>query len=200
MTDDSVLQRHTLRLAMIAIGIAKLEDQYKAVQAEAAPDFAAARNRGITQQRVILPGGADAGLFSFYSGGKSVEVDEDELLLHVALTEPGEIEDYVTEAALHDKRVLDLLAEHLPEFVARRVKTPHRAQLQKELEEHDGYVADPSTGEKVKVATVTPLPASGKFRYNPDKQAAIRIAAAIEAGTLTSDGQVVALQGGAAGE
>jgi hypothetical protein len=199
MTDDSVLQRHTLRLAMIATDIAKLEGQYKAVQAEAAPDFAAARNRGITQQRVILPGGADAGLFSFYSGGKSIEVDEDELMLHVALTDPAEIEDYVTDVALRDKRVLDLLAEHLPEFVGRRVTPEHRSRLQKELEDHDGYVMD-LNGEKVRVATVTPLSASGKFRYNPDKQAAIRIAAAVDAGLLTRDGQLVQPAGGDAGE
>lgn len=191
MTDDSVLQRHTLRLAVLAADIAKLKDQYEAAQAQAAVDFAAARNRGITQQRVILPGLGDAGLFSFYSGGKSVVVDEDELLLHVALTDPGEIEDFVTDAALTDKRVLDLLADHLPEFVARRVKPPHRGRLQKELEERDGYVAD-QNGERVKVATVTPLQASGKFRYNPDPQAGIRIAAALEAGTLTRDGDIIA--------
>ncbi len=199
MTDDSVLQRHTLRLAVLAIDIAKLQARYTAWQEEAAGDIASARDRGITQQRVILPGGADAGLFSFYSGGKSVEVDEDELMLHAALNEPGEIEDYVLETALRDKRVLDLLAEHLPEFVGRRIRAAYRGQLQKELEEHDGYVHD-QYGEKVKVATVTPLPASGKFRFNPDKQAAIRIAAAIEAGTITKDGQVVEPDGGAAGE
>lgn len=199
MTDDSVLQRHVLRLAVLSTDIAKLKARYEAWQQEAAPDFAAARNRGITQQRVILPGGADAGLFSFYSGGQSVQADEDEIMLHVALNDPGEIEDYVLEAALHDKRVLDLLAEHLPELVGRRVNAEHRARLQKELEEHDGYVHD-QYGEKVKVATVTPLPASGKFRYNPDKQAAIRIAAAVEAGTITGDGRLTGDADGDGGE
>lgn len=190
MTDDSVLQRHTLRLAALSLEIAKLQARYKSWQEEAAPDFAAARDRGITQQRVILPGGADAGLFSFYSGGRTVEVDEDELMLHVALNDPGEIEDYVLDTALRDKRVLDLLAEHLPEYVGRRITPSLRLVLQEELEKHDGCVHD-LNGEKVKVATITPLPASGKFRYNPDPQAAIRIAAAVEAGTVTPDGSAV---------
>ncbi len=199
MTDDSALQRHTLRLAYLSVEAAKAKALYEAAQQEAAADFASARNRGIAQQRVILPGGADAGLFSFYSGGKSVEVDEDELMLHVALTDPAEIEDYVTDAALGDKRVLDLLAEHLPEFVGRRVTAEHRARLQKELEEHDGYVIDRG-GEKVRVATVTPLAATGRFQYRPDKQAAIRIAAAIEAGALTANGEIVQPADGEPGE
>jgi hypothetical protein len=119
-------------------------------------------------------------------------VNEDELILHVALTDPAKIEEYVPDRALRDERVLKLLRDLLPDLVARRITPVHRARLQKELEENDGYVADPSTGEKVKVATVTPLQASGKFRYNPDDQAAIRIAAALEAGTLTRDGVIVA--------
>jgi hypothetical protein len=192
MTDASVLQRHSLRLAILAADIAKLNDQYAAARQAAETDFAVARNQGITQQRVMLPGGSDAGLISLYGGGKVVDVNEDELILHVALTDPAKIEEYVPDRALRDERVLKLLRDLLPDLVARRITPVHRARLQKELEENDGYVADPSTGEKVKVATVTPLQASGKFRYNPDDQAAIRIAAALEAGTLTRDGVIVA--------
>jgi hypothetical protein len=193
MSDDAQtpLLRHALRLAVIEADAAELNYKYEEARKAATPDFAHARNRGITQQKVVLPDGSEVGLISIYKGGTDVQVDEDELLLHVALTEPGEIEEYVLGDALRDKRVLDLLNEHLPELVGRRINAARRAQLQTELEENQGHVLDLSSGEEVKVATITPRPASGKFRYKPTDQAAKLIRAALDAGTLTRDGEIV---------
>lgn len=199
MTDVSVLEQHALRLAILADDVAKAAAALEAAKQEAAPDFAVARARGTTQQRPVLPGGFEVGLFSLFAGGKAVDVNEDEVMLHVALTDPGEIEDYVSEAALRDKRVVDLIGEHCPEYLARRVTAVHRAALQKELEQNDGCVHD-ANGELVRVATITQLPPTGRFQYKPDPQAAVRISQALAAGTLTRDGRVVEPAGGDVGE
>lgn len=199
MTDVSVLEQHALRLAILAADVAKAESELEAAKQAAASDFAAARSRGTTQQRPVLPGGLEVGLFSLFAGGKTVAVDEDELMLHVALTDPAEIEDYVPEAALRDKRVLDLIREHCPEYLARRITAAHRAVLEKELGQNGGCVHD-ANGELVKVATITQLPPTGKFQYKPDPQAAVRISQALAAGTLTRDGRVVEPAGGDARE
>lgn len=199
MTDTSVLEQHTLRLAILAADVAKAEAELEAAKKAAAPDFAAARSRGTTQQRPVLPGGLEIGLFSLFAGGKTVAVDDDELMLHVALNDPGEIEDFVPEAALRDKRVIDLVREHFPEYLSRRITAAHRAALQKELEQNDGCVHD-ANGEMVKVAVVTQLAPTGRFQYKPDPQAAVRISQALAAGMLTRDGSVVQPTGGDPGE
>jgi hypothetical protein len=187
-TQDSLL-RHARRLAIIKAEEARIKAEYAAAQQAATPDFAAARNRGITQQEVVLPDGSRAGLISIYGGGNDVRVDEDELLLHIALTEPDEVEEYLLPGAERELRVIELISEHFPELVGRRINAERRAQLQAELEGNDGQVADITNGELVKVATITPLLATGHFRYNPDQHAGKLISAALDAGTLTRSGE-----------
>lgn len=196
MTDNAALHRLALRLAILADDVAKAETAYGAVRKEAEPVFAEARRHGHRQQAVRLPDGTEAGLISIQAGATVVDVDEGALLLHVSLTDPGEIQDYVLPSALADKRVLDLLSEFLPDLVGRRVNPEARKRLQTELEEHDGCVIDRAGGgELVQVATITNLEPTGKFSYRAGKQAAIQIAAAIEAGTLTRDGEILPAAG-----
>jgi hypothetical protein len=74
--------------------------------------------------------------------------------------------------------------------VGRRINPAARGRLQTEIEERNGFVLDVDTGSLVKVATITPLPASGKFTYKPKKDAARQLRNAIDAGTLTEDGEI----------
>jgi AAA domain-containing protein len=185
------LNRLALRLAITDADLdeAKFRDTEARKAAEA--DFAAARNNGLPQVRPVLADGTELGLVSLIGGGQTVTVDEDELMLHVALTDPGEIEEYALPAALADPQVVALLAERFPGYTRRRVSAQARKQLQKVLEENDGHVFNTLTGERVKVATIERHKATGKCSYKPGKDAARAIRAALAAGTLTRDGEIV---------
>jgi len=190
VTDVADVERHGRRLAILAADVARADAAYAAASAEATADFAAARRRGIPSTRITLPGGQEIGLFSFYGGGQAVDVDEAELMLHVALNDPGQIEQYVLEAALRDEQVIALIAERFPHYVGRRITPAHRAQLEQQYKESGGYVTD-KDGQAVKVAEITALQATGRFRYKPADRAAVLIDQALREGTLTRDGHIV---------
>lgn len=184
---DERLLQHSLRIAVLADRADRAVARVADARFAGVPDFRAARNKGIKTVAPTLPDGTEVGLISIKAGAKSVDVDEDLLILAVA---PGDLETYVLPAALEDERVLKLLMDFLPEMVGKRVIPKLRAELQTELEEHDGSVANRMTGEQEKVATITRHEANGQFSYRPGKLSQQQISAAIEAGLITADGEI----------
>ena len=184
------VEAHGIRLAILKYQAAKAKKAFDQASQRAYPDFAAARNKGIPQVKPRLPDGSEPGLFSLLSGGQDIDVDEDLLLSIIAAGSPAALEDYVLPAAWTDDRVVKLLGEHFPEFVTVRIKADVRAELQTQIEEKNGYIADPATGELEKVATVTPRDASGQFQFRPGSRFEQILAAALEAGQITPDGTI----------
>jgi hypothetical protein len=189
-SDIAALEKAGRRIAILEARADDAKEKCESARKEATPALAAARARGYRQHEVTLPDGTGIGLISIHKGAQLLEVDENELLLHVAMTAPGELEDYVLPEAVRDERVLKLLMEYAPDLVGRRINPAARGRLQTEIQKRNGYVLDVETGDRVKVATITPLPATGKFTYKPRDDAARQIRAAIDAGTLTEDGEI----------
>jgi hypothetical protein len=184
------VEAHGIRLAILKYQASKAKKAYDQASQRAYADFAAARNKGIPQVKPRLPDGSEPGLFSLLSGGQDVDTDEDLLLSIIAAGAPADLEDYVVPAAWTDDRVIKLLTGHFPEFVAVRIKPAVRAELQTQIEEKNGHIADPLTGEPEKVATVTPRDANGQFQFRPGTRFEQQITAALEAGLITADGAI----------
>jgi len=182
------VEAHGIRLAILKYQAAKATKAYTIASQGAYADFAAARNRGIPQVKPRLPDGSEPGLFSLLSGAQDIDVDEDLLLSIIAAGSPADLEDHVLPAAFADDRVVKLIGEHFPEFVSCRIKPAVRAELQTQIEEKNGHIADPGSGELEKVATVTPRAASGQFQFRPGARFEQQITAALEAGLITPDG------------
>ena len=213
------MRKLALRIAVLGTREDDAEQAYAAARKAAEPRFALARKLGITQVVVTLPGGAEAGKLALKAGAETPEVDEDALLLLIAPAMPSECEDYATdeaatdprtvalleehcpelvetrvkEGALRDARAVKVLAEHAPDLVNLRIKPAQRAELQRYLEAHEGYVPDPSTGEPVKVATVTHHDPTGDFSWTGKTRFMPRVRQALESGRLiiTETGDVV---------
>ena len=209
---DTAVQVPTAEeLGQIALSLAVLEDRadeakakYAEARAAAVQAFAIARRYGTKQVGAALPDGSEVGLISIKKGASVVHADENELLFLVATTMPGELEDYAEPGALANERVLDLLRQHLPEFVKRRIRRPYRQQLQAEMEERDGWVVNQQTGDLVQVATVTHYDPSGEFAYKKDRKKIGALRDAVAAGQVSEYGELLALpapestEGGAA--
>ncbi len=190
MSDDATLQAHAVRLMVLKDQAGRAKKAYDTAARLAYADFAAARNKGIKQVTGMLPDGSEAGLFSLLAGGTTVDVDEDLLLSIIAAATPADLEDHVQAAAFEDDRVIKLIGEHFPEFVEKRIKAAVRAELQTQIEEKDGCIADPLTGEAEKVATITHHDANGQFQFRPGKRFEHMLTAALEAGQITEDGTI----------
>ncbi len=184
------VEAHVAKLTVLNNRCVKEADAYEQAAQAAYPDFKAARMKGVLRVEAKL-GGQRAALFSLIAGGKDVKVDEDLLLMLIAVASPSDVEDYVLPAAFADDRVVKLIAGQFPEFVAARIKKTIRAELQKQIEMTGGSIAVPGTGEIEKVAVVTPIDPSGRFQLRPEKRAQQLVTAAIEAGQITADGITV---------
>lgn len=212
------LHRLSLRVAVLSLLADDARARYAAARQDAEPVFAAARACGTRQQAIVLPGGVEAGLLAIKQGAQVTDVDENELLMLVAIGQPDELEDYAVPtaasdqdalaflieqvpdlftlraSALQDERLVKLLAEHFPHLVGRRIRPAHRVWLQEYLESHDGQVPDPATGEAVKVATIRNLPPTGEFAYTGKTKYTGRLRDALATGALkvTETGDVIA--------
>jgi hypothetical protein len=186
------MEAAAVRMMVLKRDTKKADRAFDQAGQRAQADFAEARRRGITQVRPKLGDGSEPGLFVLLGGGSTVAVDEDLLMSVIAVSSAADLEDYAEAAALRDERVVKLIADHFPEFVKVRIKPEVRARLQVQIEEKNGSIADPATGELVKVATITHHDPTGTFQFRPGARFEQDIAAAIEAGQLTEDGAVVA--------
>lgn len=181
---------HGVRLLVIGQQVAKARAAYAEASVRATPDFAQLRRKNIPNVSPEL-GQGRAALISLVAGPKRTKIDEDALLLLYAIDSPGDLEDYVVPSAFSDDRVIKLIADHYPEFVERRIKGPTREQLVKEIDKRDGWVPRPGDGVLVKVAEVTRMDATGEFQLRPDPRAQQMITAAIDAGRITEDGEII---------
>lgn len=191
------LNPHVLKVAVLRVRNDELTARYEAARRAAEAVLAGPRLNGLKTLAPVLPGGAEAGSLSVKAGRRDV-VFNDKLLDLVRETEPHCVEDYVDPGALRDKRVLDLLREHLPELVRQRVGAGRRAELEEACAESDGWLVNTASGERVKVAEVYRVDPSGEFAYVPGKKGTEAILAALAAGTVTEDGEIAATVQGAA--
>lgn len=183
------LRRISLQIGIFAARAAQIKDDYDAVRRAAEEKFAEARRRGITQVELILPDGTKAGLLSIKRGADVWTVDEDMLTVVAAGNDARDFEDVVDPKALRDDRVKALLAEHCPDLVTSQLTAEARARYKRQWEDTGGYVIDGTIGERVKVATVEHLPASGEFSYRPVDRARHLLQDAIAAGQINEYGE-----------
>lgn len=184
------LAEHTLRVAVLSVRRSQVMAERDAAAAEAQQDYKRARQAGISQLKPQLPGGVDAGTLSIKKGLTVVTFDEAALLQVVEESTPEHVEEFIDPAALRDKRVLDLIREHLPELAGRRVTSERRSDLAEEVKSTGGKLLSLASGAMVQVATVETLDPTGEFSYTPGKPAAAAILAALKEGTITPDGRI----------
>jgi len=182
---------HTLRVAVLRVRKDQVTAKYDAARKLAEGAFAPLRLNGLKSFTPVLPGGTEAGSLSVKGGHTDIVFDEGKLLALVQESEPESVEDYIDPAALRDKRVLDLIREQLPELVGQRVNAERRAELAEACAESDGVLVNTVSGERVKVASVFKVDPSGEFAYTPGKAGTAAILAALAAGTVTEDGEIV---------
>jgi hypothetical protein len=214
------LSQTALRVAVLGVHEDDAKNAYTAARKAAGSQFALARASGVKQIALMLPGGVEAGVLALKAGGRTVDVDEDTLLLLIAPALPSETEEYVTssaqadprtvallaehapdlvetrakDGALRDERAVKILAEHAPDLVELRIKPAFRAEMQRYIDKNDGAVPDPSTGEPVKVATITHHGPTGDFSWTGKSKYLGRVREALASGRLivTEAGDVVA--------
>lgn len=180
----------TVKVAVLRVRRDQQIAKYEAARKLAQQVYAPLRLKGAKSFTPVLPGGVEAGSLSVKAGHTDVVFYEDKFLALVQETDKASVEDYIDPTALRDKRVLDLLAVYLPEFVKQRVTAERRAELLDECAASDGVLLN--SGRKgVKVAEVFRVDPSGEFAYTPGKAGTAAILAALEAGTVTEDGDIV---------
>lgn len=189
------LQEHVLRVAVLSVRRSQVMGERDAAAAEAQRECKRARQAGISQLRPQIPGGGDAGTLSIKQGLTVVTFDEAALLQVVEESTPEHVEEYVEPAALRDKRVLDLLRDHLPEYTGRRVTATRRGELEEEVKLTRGKLLSLASGAMVQVATVDQQEPTGEFAYTPGKPGTAAILAALKDGTITPDGRIAEVTG-----
>ena len=189
---DPALARAALEVAIRAARKDEAYKAYQAVRASAEALFAQARNRGVPQVELRLPDGTKLGLISIRKGADVWTVDEDTLAAVAAGNDPADFEDVIDPKALRDRNVIDLIAAHYPDLVTARISPVARARYQREWEENGGKITDQSIGERVQVAEVEHMPATGEFAYRPASKAATLIDEAIAAGLINEWGEIAA--------
>ncbi len=187
---DPALARAALEVAIRAARKDEAFKAYQAVRAAAEALFAQARNRGVPQVELRLPDGTKLGLISIRKGADIWDVDEDTLAAVAAGNDPADFEDVIDPKALRDREVIDLVAARFPELVTARIVPVARARYQREWEENGGKITDQSVGERVRVAEVEHMPATGEFAYRPASKAGTLIEEAIDAGLINEWGEV----------
>lgn len=188
------LTDHTLKVAVLRARTDRLKAEYEAARADAEQAYKPARQAGIKQLTVALPGNVEAGTLSIYKGAVDVAWDEEKLLQVTGDSTSHEVEDYVYPAALRDDRIVKLIKEHFPEYTGRRVRADRLAELEEEVRETGGRLLNLATGEMVQVATVTRRDPTGRFAYAPSKRDVAAILELLDAGVLTPDGRVSPFQ------
>lgn len=188
---DPALARAALEVAIRAARKDEAYKAYQAVRASAEALFAQARNRGVPQVELRLPDGTKLGLITIRKGPDVWAVDEDTLAAVAAGNDPADFEDVVDPKALRDTRVIELIAAHFPGLVTARISPVARARYQVEWEENGGKITDRQIGERVRVAEVEHMPASGEFAWRPVSKAATLIDEAIDAGLISEWGETL---------
>ena len=183
MTAD--LRPVNLSVAVMRVLLDEVKDEYNRVRAAAEQVYAGARTEGTPQQEALLPGGAKLGLVAIRKPSPQLSnVDGGELIAWVAEQQPSELEPYLITGAASDRRVIDLVAEHMPELVRTRIRPGHVDALHKQMAGNGGHVVGADGVKGPKVADVTVPEPDGKFQYRPTGEARALVMAAWRAGEL----------------
>lgn len=181
----------TVKVAVLRVRKDQQIAKYEAARKLAEQLYAPLRLKGTKSFTPVLPGGIEAGSLSVKAGRTDVVFYEDELLGLVRETEAPSIEEFIPQSALADKRVQDFIREKCKELVQERVNADRRAELVEECAKSDGVLLNRVSGALVKVANVFKVDPSGEFAYTPGKAGTAAILAALAAGTVTEDGEIV---------
>ena len=194
------LRDHALRVAVLKVIADESARLYKGARADAEEAFAPARADGHSQQKVMLPDGAEVGLISISAGGRQADVTDAALEAWCDAHLPGAFEEYAD--MITDAEVLDVLRAVFPDLVKRRIRHATRAALVKEIEESGGYLVDQAEGTKEKAGEVTDLKPTGAFSFRPAKGARDAVIAAWQRGELQGIalGPLALPEGGEPGE
>ncbi|WP_149264244.1 hypothetical protein [Actinomadura sp. K4S16] len=201
------IKEMALRLALQQAVSEASTASYKRARTEAEPVFAKAyREMGTESLGVWLPGGPKIAKISIKGGKVTYRLHEAELLAFVERHQPSEVEEFIDPVEATRPEVLELIREHRPDILRRRVRPVWHEAKAKEAAENGGYLVDPESGEKVKVADVTVHPPSGEFAFTPDKGkrgevlAALRDPALAEQAGVADLLSLLGVDDGAAGE
>lgn len=159
-------REHALRVAVLEAILESAKSELSKARKAAEPEFAAVRRDGGKQQAVMLPDGTEIGLISIKAGPVTVNAPEDKLMAWVREHCPDEIEQYVTDAALADAEVIDMIGACFPGSVKERLRSSARAALVSEMTESGGFVADKDSGELTQLGTVENHKPTGAFTLN----------------------------------
>ncbi|GAA4085093.1 hypothetical protein [Actinomadura miaoliensis] len=158
---------------------------YKRARAEAEPLLAkAAAEDGIEKLSVRLPGGRKVATVTVKDGPVDIEVFEDVFLEWVATHMPNEVEEFIDPAAATDPDIVELVRQHRPDAVRRRVRPVWREARLKEAKENGGYVTDPATGEQTRIAELTYHEPTGAFILKSDADLREQVITAARNGAL----------------
>jgi hypothetical protein len=193
------LEQITLKVAVLEVRRKQLGTRIAQARRLAEAVYAERRKAGVKNLAPVLPGGIEAGTVAIKAGTTDVVFYDGAVLEFVRDTDPASVESYVDPSALVDKRVIDLITEHLPEFVSDRVTPAKRAELREQLAEaKNGELLNTATGEVVTVAYVAVNEPTGDFAYTPGKKGMAAVLKALEDGTVTEDGEIAGAAPGTA--
>lgn len=174
-----------LRVAVLSCLLDAVKAEHGRARAAAGEVFAEVRKDGQTQQKVLLPDGTEIGLISIRGASPDVDWGKPGALLDwCKASAPHHVEQYVDESAFGMNDVIEVIAAFFPNLVKERVRASSLAAMSKQVQETGGYVIDDESGEKHKLATVTPGEPTGGFAYRAAKGAQDRIVAEWMAGHL----------------
>ncbi|WP_433242668.1 hypothetical protein [Actinomadura nitritigenes] len=170
-----------LRLAAQKLYAERTQDTYERSRAVAEPLFAEARKKaGAKSLTVELPDGTEIASVAIKGRKVTYRTDDGALLAFVEQHQPNEIEEIIDPVEATRKEVLDLIREHRPDILRRRVRPVWYAARVKEAVENGGYLTDPDSGEKVQVAVVTVGDVTGEFAFTPKRAENAKLLAALQ--------------------
>ncbi len=147
---------------------------------------------GVKSLTASLPDGTALGTLSFVRPAPRIRWDEAAVTEFVDQTAPTEIDEDIDPAILANPDVVEWILHHYPEAVKRSVRPKYLTLLEQDLDEK-GRLRNPDTGELVPVATVTTPKPTGQFQWTPDQTQHPRLLAAVRAGELGHDADLLKL-------
>lgn len=118
---------------------------------------------GLVQAAVTIPGLGKVATVTLKQATAAVAADEDALLATVETNQPNEVEETVDPEILKDPDLLEWLRKNRPDAITRRVRPTWRTALLREAQSNGGNITL-ETGEKIKIAQVTPREPTGAFQ------------------------------------
>jgi hypothetical protein len=168
-------REHALRVAALEALLEAVKAEYKTARDEAEAAFAVAYTQDANDRvMVMLPGGEKVGQVTIKAAPPVVSMLNGGLDGWAA-GHIGEeaFEEFIPESVLGSREVLAIIKAALPEVVGRRLRPATAKKLTDQLVKSGGVLDDAATGERDRVADVSPGEVSGAFAFT-DAQSALR--------------------------